>query len=113
MAKCCSPRTGRTSPSCWLSSHLTTPGGSGPLQGLEFLPTTPTPGREILVVEGTHQVIGMINELPEERRRDIAAAGRQRFLRSHMPQNRARQIEDYYMEATVERRTTRRLEVVA
>jgi spore maturation protein CgeB len=48
-----------------------------------------------------------------KRRRDIAAAGRQRFLRSHTPQNRARQIEDYYMEAMVERRTTRRLEVVA
>jgi spore maturation protein CgeB len=72
-----------------------------------------TPGREILVVEGTHQVIEVINELPEERRRDIAAAARQRLLRSHSPQHRARQIEDYYMEAMVGRRTTRRLEVVA
>jgi spore maturation protein CgeB len=72
-----------------------------------------TPGREILVVEGTHQVIEAINELPEERRRDIAAAARQRLLRSHSPQHRARQIEDYYMEAMVGRRTTRRLEVVA
>jgi spore maturation protein CgeB len=71
------------------------------------------PGREILVVEGTHQVVQVINELPEERRRDIAAAGRKRFLRSHTPQHRARQIEDYYMEALVGRRTTRRLEVVA
>ena len=71
------------------------------------------PGREILVVEGTRQVIEVINELPEERRRDIAAACRQRFLRSHTPQSRARQIEDYYLEAMVERRTTRRLEVVA
>jgi len=72
-----------------------------------------SPGREIIVVEGTHQVIQVINELPEERRRDIAAAGRQRFLRSHTPQHRARQIEDYYVEAMVGRRTTRRLEVVA
>jgi spore maturation protein CgeB len=72
-----------------------------------------SPGREILVVEGTHQVIQVINELPEERRRDIAAAARQRFLRSHTPQHRARQIEDYYMEAMVGRRTIRRLEVVA
>jgi spore maturation protein CgeB len=71
------------------------------------------PGREILVVEGTRQVIEIINELPEERRRDIAAAGRQRFLRSHTPQSRARQIEDYYLEAMAERRPTRRLEVVA
>jgi spore maturation protein CgeB len=72
-----------------------------------------TPGREILVVEGTREVIAVINELPEERRRDIAAAGHQRFLRSHTPQNRARQIEDYYLEAMAERRTTRGLEVVA
>ncbi len=72
-----------------------------------------TPGREILVVEGTHQVIQAINDLPEERRRDIAAAGRQRLLRSHTPQHRARQIEDYYVEAMAGRRTTRRLEVVA
>jgi spore maturation protein CgeB len=72
-----------------------------------------TLGREILVVEGTHQVIQVINELPEERRRDIAAAAQQRVLRSHSPQHRARQIEDYYMEAMGGRRTTRRLEVVA
>jgi spore maturation protein CgeB len=72
-----------------------------------------TPEREIVVVEGTHQVIQTINDFPEERRRDIAAAGRQRLLRSHTPQHRARQVEDYYMEAMVGRRTTRRLEVVA
>jgi spore maturation protein CgeB len=72
-----------------------------------------TPGREILVVEGTREVIQAINELPEERRRDIAAACHQRFLRSHTPQNRARQIEDYYLEALAERQTPRRLEVVA
>jgi spore maturation protein CgeB len=72
-----------------------------------------TPGREILVVEGTREVIAVINELPEEGRRDLAAACHQRFLRSHTPQNRARQIEDYYLEAMAERRTTKRLEVVA
>jgi spore maturation protein CgeB len=71
-----------------------------------------TPGREILVVEGTREVIQVISELPEERRRDIAAACRQRLLRSHTPQHRARQLESYYMEAMAGRRTARRLEVI-
>src|SRR5260370_5553791 len=46
------------------------------------------PGREIPVVEGTRQVIEVINELPEERRPAIAAAGRQRFFRTHTAHSR-------------------------
>lgn len=72
-----------------------------------------TPGREILVVEGTQQVVQTINELPEERRRDIAAAARERLLRCHAPQHRARQVEDYYLEAVAGRRTAKSLEIVA
>ncbi len=72
-----------------------------------------TPGREILVVENTHQVLQVLNELPEERRREIAAAARARLLQSHTPQHRARQLEDYYQEVLAERRTNTRLEVVA
>ncbi len=71
------------------------------------------PGREIVVVEGAREVIEVLNDLPEERRREIAAAARRRLLRSHTPQHRARQIEGYYQEAMVGRRAGRRLEVVA
>jgi spore maturation protein CgeB len=57
-----------------------------------------TPGEEILVVEAPHQVLQILNELPEERRRAIAAAARARLLASHTPEHRARQLEIYYRE---------------
>lgn len=84
-------------------------GACGPGPGLE---TFFAPGHEILVIEGTHQVIQVINELPEEHRR-VSPLPAAAILRSHTPQHRAPQSEDYYMEAMAGRRTTRRLEVVA
>jgi spore maturation protein CgeB len=77
------------------------------------LDTIFAPGREILTVENTAQVLQMLNELPEERRRTIAAAARECVLRAHTPQHRARQLEAYYQEALAGRRTSQRLEVVA
>jgi spore maturation protein CgeB len=76
------------------------------------LDTLLTPGREILTVENTRQVVEVLNGLSEDRRRDIAAAARQRLLASHTPLHRARQLEDYYQEV-IGTKPIARLEVVA
>jgi hypothetical protein len=54
-----------------------------------------------------------LTDLSEEKRRDIAAAARRRLLRSHTPQHRAQQLENYYREALTGRPVKTRLEVVA
>ena len=67
-----------------------------------------TPGQEILTVETPQEVVQVLQELPEEQRRNIAAAARRRFLASHTPEHRASQLEAYYHEvAAPERRRTR------
>ncbi len=72
-----------------------------------------TPGKEILIAENTPQVLQLLAEMPEQRRRDITAAARQRLLQCHTPEHRARQLEDYYREAVADRRLGAPLEVVA
>ena len=72
-----------------------------------------TPGKEILLVDNMHQVIQLVSEMPEERRRDIAAAARRRLMRDHTPHHRACQLEGYYREVMAERPTGARLEIVA
>jgi spore maturation protein CgeB len=72
-----------------------------------------TPGKEILLVDNMHQVVQLLAELPEERRRDIAAAARRRLTHDHTPYHRACQLESYYREVIAERRTGTRLEIVA
>jgi spore maturation protein CgeB len=57
------------------------------------------PGGEILVADSSREIVQIINEIPEERRRDIAAAARKRLLRDHLPRHRARALEEYYTEA--------------
>jgi spore maturation protein CgeB len=79
-------------------------------RGLE---TVFTPGREILVVEGSRELVQLLSQLPEDRRREIATAAHQRLLRSHAPQHRARQLETYYEEAIAARRIAARAGVVA
>jgi spore maturation protein CgeB len=64
-----------------------------------------TPRKEILIAETTADVIRLLNELPEERRLNIAAAARKRYLTSHTPAHRAKQIEEYYSE--IKRKPTR------
>jgi|SRR5689334_16875642 len=71
------------------------------------------PGKEILVANNGRDVFHILTELPEDRRLEIAAAARQRLLRSHTPQHRAGQLENYYQEALRERSVKDRLEVVA
>jgi spore maturation protein CgeB len=76
------------------------------------LDTLFTPGREILVVESARELVQLLSQLPEERRRQIAAAALERLLRSHAPQHRARQLESYYQEAVAARRIATRAGVV-
>lgn len=67
-----------------------------------------TPDKEILTAGCCDEALNILREVPEERRRELAAAARKRFLRSHTPIHRAKQIEDYYAEA-VERKRARML----
>lgn len=60
------------------------------------------PEQEILIVDTAEQVINIINEFPEERRRAMAAAGRKRVLQSHSAGHRAKQLEEYYREVLSE-----------
>ena len=62
------------------------------------------PNEEIIIVETPHQVIQVLQELPEERRLSIAAAARRRLLLSHTPTHRAKQLEGYYLEVAAPRR---------
>jgi spore maturation protein CgeB len=61
-------------------------------------------GEEVVVVDNPQQVIHVLEELPEDRRRSIAAAARKRLLTSHTPEHRARQLEDYYQEVVSPKR---------
>lgn len=56
------------------------------------------PGREILIAHRTEDVVRMIEEMPEDRRRAIGAAARDRVLREHTADHRAKQLEEYYAE---------------
>jgi spore maturation protein CgeB len=61
-------------------------------------------GEEVVVVDNPQQVIHVLEELPEDRRRSIAAAARKRLLTNHTPEHRARQLESYYQEAVAPKR---------
>jgi spore maturation protein CgeB len=62
------------------------------------------PGKEIIIVEAAHQVTQLLQELPEDRRRGIAAAARSRLLLDHTPDHRAKQLESYYREVLTSKR---------
>jgi spore maturation protein CgeB len=57
------------------------------------------PGKEILVVDTPEQVVTLLREFPEERRLQLAEAGRRRVLTDHTSDRRAHQLERYYEEA--------------
>jgi spore maturation protein CgeB len=67
-----------------------------------------TPGREIIIAHGAHQIIQVLQEFSEDHRRSIAAAARKRLLASHTPEHRAKQLESYYREAVAARQTRQR-----
>jgi spore maturation protein CgeB len=57
------------------------------------------PGKEILVVDAPEQVVKLLRDVPEERRLQIAEAGRKRVLAEHTAERRASQLQQYYEEA--------------
>jgi spore maturation protein CgeB len=62
------------------------------------------PGEEILIADIPENIVNIVRELPDERRRSIALAARKRVLANHTAAHRARQLEDYYAEAAARRR---------
>jgi spore maturation protein CgeB len=56
------------------------------------------PDREILIARGKEDVVRMLHEIPEEKRRAIGVAARRRVMREHTADHRAKQVEDYYRE---------------
>ncbi|MDF1586126.1 CgeB family protein [Marinimicrococcus flavescens] len=57
------------------------------------------PGEEILLAERPEEVVALLQELPEERRRAIGAAARERVLRAHGAEARAGELETWLEEA--------------
>jgi len=68
------------------------------------------PSDEILLVSDPQDVVEILRDMPEERRRTIAENARKRVLAHHTSHHRAEQLETYYLEASVRRRRkTRKL----
>ena len=73
-----------------------TPVISDPWPGID---TFLTPGKEILLAQAPETMVNLLTELPEGRRRRVAAAAQERVLRAHTARHRAIQLEQYYREA--------------
>ena len=71
------------------------------------------PGEEVLLADGPEDVRRILLEMPDARRRAIAAAGRTRILEAHTPEHRAKQLEEYYGEARAAERRRRQTVAVA
>jgi spore maturation protein CgeB len=56
------------------------------------------PGQEILVADSSREVLEIVTQMPEERRRAIASAARKRVLHDHTAAHRAKDLENYYRE---------------
>lgn len=61
------------------------------------------PSEEILLVSDASEVVQILREMPDDRRRSIADRARRRILAEHTPEHRARQLESYYLEALARR----------
>ena len=57
------------------------------------------PGEEIIIAKDTGDVLQAVRTMPEERRRAIGAAGRERVLAAHTGDHRAAELEAYATEA--------------
>ncbi|WP_314957661.1 glycosyltransferase [Bradyrhizobium cosmicum] len=62
------------------------------------------PSHEILLVSNPHDVVDILRDMTEERRRTIADNARRRVLADHTSYHRAEQLETYYLEASARRR---------
>jgi spore maturation protein CgeB len=58
-----------------------------------------TPDEEILIADDAGDVGRILSETSEERRRDMAARARKRLLASHTADHRAKDLEQFYLEA--------------
>lgn len=64
---------------------------------------------EILLADGPREVIQILTGMTEDRRLSIAERARRRIQEDHTPDQRARQLESYYLEAaTLQKRATKR-----
>lgn len=63
------------------------------------------PGKEILLADGPGDVLALLREMPEERRREIGARARRRVLAAHTADHRAAELEAHLAEAAARRRT--------
>jgi spore maturation protein CgeB len=77
------------------------------------LETLLTPEREILIADSAEQITKILCEIPEERRLGLAAAARNRVLREHTAQHRAKALEEYYREVLDRDRVKKPVEAVA
>jgi spore maturation protein CgeB len=62
------------------------------------------PSKEILLASNPRDVLEILRDMPEQRRRTIADNARRRVLADHTSDHRARQLETYYAEASADRR---------
>ncbi len=60
------------------------------------------PGREILVADGTDDVLRALREMPDDERRAVGEAARARVLAAHTAAHRAAEFEGYVAEAMAE-----------
>ncbi|MCK1274758.1 glycosyltransferase [Bradyrhizobium sp. 61] len=61
------------------------------------------PSSEILIASAPNEVVEILRDMPEERRRAIAENARKRVLADHTSEHRAQQLETYYLEASAQR----------
>ncbi|MCA6125194.1 glycosyltransferase [Bradyrhizobium sp. WSM 1704] len=62
------------------------------------------PQTEVLLVDDSRDVIEILRDMPDDRRRSIGARARRRILAEHTPTHRACQLESYVQEAIAQRR---------
>lgn len=65
----------------------------------EGLDTLFTPDREILIAHSRRDVLRWLIDMPESQRRRIGERARERVLREHTAEHRARQLESYVLQA--------------
>jgi len=66
------------------------------------------PGEEILIARSAEEVLGVLRDMPESRRRSIAARARARVLAGHTGEHRAEELERYARRALDRRARERR-----
>jgi spore maturation protein CgeB len=65
----------------------------------EGLDTIFTPRHEILISENAEDTLRLLRDVTESERLQIGAAAREKILAAHTPEKRARQLEEYVLEA--------------